>query len=316
MSDITNHLRVRWLSAALVLGASFMMTWLPMAVAEETKKDNNAFLQKMERWQNKMSEKFREAWQGLRGDDREKSVATASVDLREDRDRYTLRLNLPDRDLGKVEITLEGETLRIVAPEGETARRYEQTVALAGVESGAEPKVERKQKDSMIVVTVPKRARVAGGAPSLTLPDPALAPLSDWDRDIFARMEKMRRDMDGAFEDAFREFRRESEYQGFFDEARFGSSLDLKEEGDNYVIRAYLPDRDMQNINVTVEDRTLKIEAKEQETSKREDKDGALHSTRKAAYSQILTLPGPVQSEKMKVEKKENMMVVTLPKGR
>ena len=72
----------------------------------------------------------------------------------------------------------------------------------------------------------------------------------------------------------------------------------------------------MQNINVTVEDRTLKIEAKEQETSKREDKDGALHSTRKAAYSQILTLPGPVQSEKMKVEKKENMMVVTLPKGR
>ena len=126
----------------------------------------------------------------------------------------------------------------------------------------------------------------------------------------------MRRDMDRVFEDAFREFRGAPEHKGFFDEPRFGSSFDLKEEGDNYVVRAYLPDRDMQNINVTVEDRTLKIEAKEQETTKKEDEGGALHSTRKAAYSQLVTLPGPVQSDKMKVDKKEGMLVVTLPKAK
>ena len=95
-----------------------------------------------------------------------------------------------------------------------------------------------------------------------------------------ARMEKMRRDMDRAFEDAFREFRNTPEHKGFFDEPRFGSSLDLKEEGDNYVVRVYLPDRDVQNINVTVEDRTLKIEAKEEQTTKKEGEAGALHSTR------------------------------------
>ncbi len=122
--------------------------------------------------------------------------------------------------------------------------------------------------------------------------------------------------MDRVFEDAFREFRGESEHKGFFDEPRFGSSLDLKEEGDNYVVRAYLPDRDMQEINVTVEGRTLKIEAKEQETRKKDNEAGALHSTRKAAYSQLLTLPGPVQSDKMKVDKKEGMLVVTLPKAK
>jgi len=37
--------------------------------------------------------------------------------------------------------------------------------------------------------------------------------------------------------------------------------------------------------------------------------------THKAAYSQLLTLPGPVQSEKMKVKKKEGMLVVTLSKA-
>jgi len=72
----------------------------------------------------------------------------------------------------------------------------------------------------------------------------------------------------------------------------------------------------MRNINVTVEAGTLKIEAKEQETRKKDGDAGSLHSTRKGAYSQLLTLPGPVQSEKMEVEKKEGMLVVTLPKAK
>lgn len=315
MSTNTNNRCAGWLAAGLALSASLIITSSSAVAAGEARKDDKAFLKKMEQWQDKMSEKFRDTWKGLRGDDKRKSVSTASVDLREDKDRYTVRLNLPDRDLEKVEVKLEGDTLRIVAPAGDKAGRYEQTLTLAGAASDAEPKIERKQKDSMIVVTVPKSATVAGKEPALTLPDPSVLPLTNWDRDIFARMEKMRRDMDRAFEDTFRDFRTAPEHKGFFDEPRFGSSLDLKEEGDNYVVRAYLPDRDMQNINVTVTDRTLKIEAQEQETTKKGEA-GALRSTRKAAYSQILTLPGPVQIEKMKVEKKTGMVVVTLPKAK
>jgi HSP20 family molecular chaperone IbpA len=309
----TNYRRAGRLAAGLALGASFLS---PVAVAaDEARKSDKGFIEKMDQWQDKMSEKFRDTWKSLRGDDQGNSVATASVDLREDKDNYTVRLNLPDRDLEKVEIKLEGETLRIVAPAETKAGGYEQTVTLDGADSTAGPKIERKQKDAMIVVTVPKSAVIAG-KPLRTLPDPALLPLAEWDRDILARMDKMRREMDRVFEDAFREFRVAPEHKGFFDEPRFGSSVDLKEEGENYVVRAYLPDRDVQNINVTVEDRTLKIEAKEQEAAKKDDEAGTLHSTRKAAYSQILTLPGEVQSEKMKVEKKESMVVVTLPKAK
>lgn len=314
MKTQTNNGRAGLLSAGLALGASFLLI-SPLSAAE-AKKDDKGFLNKMEQWQDKMSEKFRDTWKGLRSDDKGKSVATASVDLREDKDGYTVRLNLPERDLEKVEINMEGEALRVIAPAGDKAGRYEQTIALAGVDPGAAPKIERRQKDSMIIVTVPKGSALAGGKHSLTLPDPALLPFSDWDRDIIARMEKMRRDMDRAFEDAFREFRTTPEHKGFFDEPRFGSSFDLKEEGDNYVVRVYLPDRDMQNINVTIEDRALKIEAKEEETTKKEDKAGALQSTRKAAFSQLVTLPGPVLSEKMKVDKKEGVIVVTVPKAK
>ena len=318
MKNPTNNRCAGLLAAGLALGACLMMTLPPSAAAaEERKQDSKGFLDKMEKWQDKMSEKFRDTWKSLRGASKEKSMATASVDLREDKDSYTVRLNLPDRDLEKVEIKLEGDTLRIIAPAGEKAGRYEQTIALAGVAAHAQPKVERKQKDNMIIVTVPKGLSIVGAVPPLILPDPSVfPPLSAWEADVFMRMKEMRRDMDRAFDDAFREFQGLPEHKGFFDEPRFGSSLDLKEEGDHYVVRAWLPDRDMQEINVTVQDRTLRIEAKEQETKKKEGDAGALHSMRKAAYSQLLTLPGPVQSDKMKVEKKEGMLIVTLPKAK
>ena len=256
------------------------------------------------------------AWKSHREASKEKSVATASVDLREDKDNYTIRLNLPDRDLEKVVITLERSVLRILAPPGDKAGRYEQTIALASADSAAKPNVERRQKDSMIVITVPKVSATVRGDFPLTLPDPSLLPLSDWDRDIFERMVKMRRDMDRIFDESFREFGTGGEHKGFFDEPRFGSSLDLKEEGDNYVVRVYLPDRDMQDINDTVKDRMLTIEAKEEAAKKKEGESGTSHSTRTAAYSQLLTLPGPVEIDKMKVEKKEGMLVVTLPKAK
>ena len=307
-----------WLAAGLALSACVIMTLPPSgATAGETKQDNKGFLEKMEKWQDKMSEKFRDTWKNLRGANKEKPMATASVDLREDKDSYTVRLNLPERDLERVEISMDGHTLRIIAPAGEKAGRYEQNIALAGVAPYAQPKVERKQKDSMIVVTVPKGPSIAGAIPPLMLPDPSLlSPLSAWEADVFTRMKEMRRDMDRTFDEAFREFQGLPEHKGFFDEPRFGSSVDLRDEGDNYIVRAYLPDRDMQEINVTVQDRTLRIEAKEQETKKKEGDAGGLHSMRKAAYSQLLTLPGPVQSEKMKVEKKEGVLIVTLPKAK
>lgn len=55
----------------------------------------------------------------------------------------------------------------------------------------------------------------------------------------------------------------------------------------------------MKDINVTIKDQTLKIEAKEQKSTKKEEPGQVLHSTRKAAYSQLLTLPGPVRGDRM-----------------
>jgi HSP20 family molecular chaperone IbpA len=146
------------------------------------------------------------------------------------------------------------------------------------------------------------------------VPDPALAPLSDWDRDILRRLENSRREMDRIFDQSSEEFRLMPGHKGVFDHSRFGSSIDLQEEGNNYVVRAYLPDRDIKNVDVNVTGQVLKIEAKAEGTPNKKE-DASKGITHQADYLQEITLPGPVKSDKMEVNREVDMLVVTLPKA-
>ena len=87
----------------------------------------------------------------------------------------------------------------------------------------------------------------------------------------------------------------------------------MQEENGNYIVKAYLPNRDVQNVSVTVTNDTLKIEAKAQD--KKETGSSGPNVIHEAEYSQAVTLPGPVNAGKMKVDKKEGMLVITLPKA-
>jgi len=312
MKTKTNLAR-RVLQPAAAVGLGAMLISAGTAAVTATDQDTG-FAQKVERWQNKMSEAFRDTWKDLRGDSDKTTVSAASVDLREQKEAYTVRLNLPNHDLAKVVVTLDGDTLHIVAPAENKISRYEQTVTLSGVAPDAKPKIDRMDKDGIIVVTVPKGTAIAE-TPPLTVPGNTPTPLTDWDRDFIRRMDKMRQDMDRIFNDSFAEFRLSPEHKGYFDEFNFGSSVDIKEEGSNYIVTAYLPERDMQNVNATVEGQTLKIEAKAETTSGQPADKAKPAMTQKAQYMQILTLPGPVQVDKIKVDRKEGILTVTLPKA-
>ena len=311
---LTNR-RARLLAISLALSAVVWTTPQNVIMAQEANKNNlTQYSEKAKGWQEKMSEAFRDAWRGLGADKNAKSMTTssmavASVDLREQEDSYTVRLNLPNRNLDKVEIDLNQDTLNINAPAEGKIASYQQAITLTGVTPKAKPQIERKRQDGLIVVTVPKTStRVTASAPPLiVLP----RVLDTWDEDVLAQMWRMQRQMDRIFEEGFSEFRAAPNLQGYFNQLRFGSSVDMQEEKGQYVVRAYLPNRNMNNVNVTVKDQTLTIEAKAENGTK--EKDGSQISE-KAYYSQFLTLPGPVNIDKMKVDKKEDMLIITLPK--
>jgi len=298
----------------LALGAIIALLGNTTAFAvDDEKKDSSGFVEKMKQWEDEMSRKFHDTFKNLWADSKEKPLTTASADLREQKDNYIVRLNLPYRNLEKVEVKLDGCTLHIVAPAENQAARYEQTITLAGVASDAPLVIDRREKENLIVITVPKSCAPAKAVPPTALPDPFNMPLSDWDREVFGRMEEMQRQMDQVFKDSFGEFQRFPQFKGFFDEPRFDSMFDLQTQGDNYVIRAYMPERDMDNVTVTVKDQTLKIAAKAESSANRKGQPQIM--TQKADYSQIIMLPGPVNGDKMKIDKKEGMLVITLPKA-
>lgn len=314
-TSLVNNRRVRLLAISLALGAGVLTTTNNVAMAQETNQTGtNSFSEKAKSWQERMSDAFRDTWRSLGADKNaksmtESSLATASVDLREQEDSYVVRMNLPDRNLDKVQIRLDQNILTIEAPADGKAASYQQAITLSGIAPDAKPQIERKAKDNLIVVTVPKiaAAKSSSQAPMAVLP----SVVDPWDQDVMRQMWLMQRQMDRIFNEAFAEFHSTPTFQGYFNEPRFGSSVDLQEEGDKYVVRAYLPGRSMDNVNVTVKDQTLKIEAK---AEKARSEQGSQLSE-KAYYSQFLTLPGPVQIDKMAVDRKEGMLVIALPKA-
>ena len=144
----------RFAGAVTAAGCSLLMA-APFLAATEN--ENDGFLQKVQDWQNDMSAKFGNTWKELRKEGLP-SLVSASVDLREQEKSYMLRLDLPGRDLDKVQVSLNGDVLGIAAPESGNLGRYEQSVVLGAVQAGAEPVIERKKEDGVITVTVPREA--------------------------------------------------------------------------------------------------------------------------------------------------------------
>lgn len=303
------------LGAVLTLGAiTAINTCIPVPVpAAEGSNEPAGLAEQLKKWQAKMSEAFRDTFKDLRADPSGTQLkGSVSADLREQNDSYTLRLSLPDRDLSKVEVSLKGSTLQIAAPEDGKSRRYEQTIVLSDVSPGAKLRIDRKQSDNLILITVPKSTAAKDGEnPTAESRRQAEA---QRDHNTMDKMWRLQREMDSIFEDSFKPFSFMPDFKGFFDAARFGSSYTMDESDGNYVVRAYLPERKTSNVNVSIKGQTLTIEAKAENAEGRStgDNDGASHM---AHFTQMITLPGPVKAPQMKVETKEGMVVVTLPKS-
>jgi HSP20 family protein len=305
------NIQRKWLAVGLSLAAG-----IGMVAGASTSGENNqpsGFFEKMKHWQEEMSRTFREAQKKQEADPSKApgAGATASVDLREQSDSYVVRLNLPGRTLANVAVALDGDKLLIDAPAEGRAGKYQQVLTLADA-TGAKPEIERQPENHLMVVKVPKSTpRPEASAAPLERRVPFL-PLLDHERDFLGRMDRMQREMDRIFADEFKEFSLMPSHRDFFDRSRFGSSVDMKDQGDSYLVNAWLPGRDTNNVSVTTDGTTLRIEAK---SEGKEEKNAEGLVSRRSRYSQVLTLPGPVSPDQMKVERKEGMLVITLPKA-
>jgi HSP20 family molecular chaperone IbpA len=139
-----------------------------------------------------------------------------------------------------------------------------------------------KQKQNLITVTIQKTSTAADQAG--IGPATSASPLERSDREVLERMARMHQEMDQMFKDAFEDIPIAPEQGGFFDEPRFGYSVVLHDEDENDTVLAYLPGRELKNLNVTVEGQTLRIGA--QAEASEEKKASGITSSYKARYLQ------------------------------
>jgi|SRR5579859_52806 len=96
----------------------------------------------------------------------------------------------------------------------------------------------------------------------------------------------------------------------------WGLAVDMFETDDHLVVRASVPGIKPENLDITVQGETLTIkgELKEEQEEKQQ---GRYHvrERRQGAFSRTLTLPFPIQSDKVEATFDNGVLTLTLPKA-
>jgi HSP20 family molecular chaperone IbpA len=167
---------------------------------------------------------------------------------------------------------------------------------------------------------------VPANPPTQTSPPSAAAQPSktpaheDWSDRISDESQQMEQRMDRIFSDVTGEI---DQSLGWSHGNGFSSAVKLTEDGNDYVVHLAVPDRDSSKIDARIEGgNTLRItaqaEKKEQTTNVEKgatDKSPSTTTYELGRYEQLLTLPGPVNAAKMKIERSGSNVTITLPKS-
>jgi HSP20 family molecular chaperone IbpA len=103
----------------------------------------------------------------------------------------------------------------------------------------------------------------------------------------------------------------------------FDSSVKLTKEPHQYVVRFALPEKEVANARVTVDNGTLHLTSSCEArlpatTGAQAEKDKGKTTEPEAIdvehYEQLISLPGPVDNSKMKIQRGDGVLTVTLPK--
>jgi HSP20 family molecular chaperone IbpA len=138
-----------------------------------------------------------------------------------------------------------------------------------------------------------------------------------WEQQFDDRIQHIQREMDDLFHESMSSMSMaDTDLAGW---PKFDASATVQDHGNSYVATFDLPKRDLSNVKVAVKDGVLSVNASAEQTIKPDSKDANSKAPEEEnvmlnQYEQLVTLPGPVDSAKMKVDKQGDSIVVTIPK--
>ena len=129
----------------------------------------------------------------------------------------------------------------------------------------------------------------------------------------FEEMQKMQQEMDRIFANFHQRMMQESLFSSF-PSAPAAPAIDLKDEGENYLLKADIPGAKKSEINVTAKNGILTIEAKSIKEENEKNKDYIKHERFEGLFVRSVTLPADADADKLKSDYKDGVLKVTIPK--
>lgn len=302
----------------MILSATILgLTLMPCVAQNETTMPER-MKERSKQMQEKMSQHFHRAWSGMRDampGRKGSALADASMDLREQSDSYVMRLHLPERDVKLVEASIaDGRILKVTAPASGTLGAYEQSVTLEGLIPSAKPEIEKRPDEGLVIIRIAKTPTEKKPAPEAASPPAKELPASTdpWDVRMLEHMRRMGHEMDQMFDENTDQTSHHHGGRHWFDRSSFDSAYDLQDEAEQYVVRVYMPERSMEQVKVSVREQNLIIDAVAEECCQMEN--GSMMMQHMSHYSQSISLPGPVNANRVETERKKDMLLIRVPK--
>ena len=209
------------------------------------------------------------------------------VDFQEKADAYILSFPADQHERGQIGLRRDGHALILAAQSLNGGAVQERRFEMPEAAPGARASVQ--QAGGRLVLTIPKAGAEA----------PALAGSSDPRQMMMAQFDRLRQQMD--------QMMAQAPSAGGAGLAG-GDMVNVEEQADKYLIHLKVPKAQQDQVKVTVDDdRVLKITANQES--------GRAGFSQRSHFTQVLTLPGPVQSDKMSMSSGDQDMLITLPKA-
>jgi len=93
-------------------------------------------------------------------------------------------------------------------------------------------------------------------------------------------------------------------------------AIDVYEEDNNIVVEAEVPGMDPKDIDIEIENNTLRISGKSEKKEEVKEKNYYRKEMRKGAFERVITLPTEVDEEKVEATMQDGILKIVLPKKR
>jgi len=170
-------------------------------------------------------------------------------------------------------------------------------------------KVNQLNQQDNVTVHQPIKKPPASALPKSDLNDPFL---NDKSWVPYEEMQRMQAEMEQLFGDSFSRFHRNQDF-GSFDKT---PEVDLKDEGDMYIVTVNAPGADQSSLDVKLENQQLHISIKT-ERAEEIDKDKGKYQRRErfvGKFYRVLTLPSSANAAKMTTDYTNGVLTIKIPK--